>query len=81
MKIIKEGLPKEKLKKVLKKTKRFSCKVCGCVFEADDGEYSVSSEYGFYTVRTCVCPNCQSVASETPCVAYLRHYTRWDNIL
>jgi hypothetical protein len=68
MKIIKQGKSKEELEKVLRHTVRFTCGTCNCVFEADEGEYSVSSaltcEYGFYTVCTCVCPNCQSVASE-----------------
>lgn len=36
MKIIKEGKPKEELKVILNKTKRFECKTCGCVFEADN---------------------------------------------
>lgn len=66
MKIIKQGKSKEELEKVLRHTVRFTCHTCDCVFEADKDEYSVSSDYGFYTVRTCICPNCQSVAIETP---------------
>lgn len=66
MKIIKQGKSKEELEKILRRTVRFTCHTCGCVFEADKNEYSVSSGYGFYTVRTCVCPNCQSVTNETP---------------
>lgn len=66
MKIIKQGKSKEELEKVLRHTVRFTCRTCDCVFEADEDEYSISSEYGFYTVRTCVCPNCKSLAIETP---------------
>lgn len=66
MKIIKQGKSKEELKKILRHTVRFTCHTCDCVFEADKNEYSVSSDCGFYTVRTCVCPNCQSMAFETP---------------
>ena len=32
MKIIKEGVSQDKIK-------RFECDVCGCIFEADEGEY------------------------------------------
>lgn len=66
MEIIKQGKSKEELKKVLRHTIRFTCTTCDCVFEADKDEYSISSEYGFYTVRTCICPNCQSVVIEIP---------------
>lgn len=66
MKIIKQGKTKEELEKVLLHTVRFTCRTCDCVFEADEDEYSISSEYGFYPVRTCICPNCKSFAIETP---------------
>lgn len=48
MKIIKQGKSKEELKAILKKTKCFECKTCGCVFEAD----------------YCECPNCGNRANE-----------------
>ncbi len=49
MKIIKEGDISK-----LKKTKRFECKKCGCIFEADKTEYKISSQYNeFYTYATC----------------------------
>lgn len=57
MKIIKEGKSKEELKAILNKTKRFECKTCGCVFEADEEEYD--EEDNFYTcIYYCKCPNC-----------------------
>lgn len=30
---------------LLRKTKRFSCTYCGCVFEADIGEYKSDTQY------------------------------------
>lgn len=52
MKIIKEG----DLKK-LKKIKRFECKECGCIFEAEKDEYKRGSQYNeeYYY---CACPYC-----------------------
>lgn len=58
MKIIKEGN-----KELLKKTKRFNCDKCGCVFEADKGEYKCYTQYNtdkYY----CVCPCCKNDAYE-----------------
>lgn len=49
MNIIKPGeIPKE--------TIRFSCSYCGCIFEADKGEYETGPQYdpGY----TCRCPTC-----------------------
>ena len=40
MKIIKNGDMQK-----LKMTKHFSCKKCGCVFEADKDEYKSGSQY------------------------------------
>lgn len=54
MKILKQGKTKEELKAILNKTKRFECKTCGCIFEADEGEY-VEEEHG---TTYCACPNC-----------------------
>lgn len=39
-----------------KQIKRFTCK-CGCVFEAEKGEYDVDSQYN-ETYYTCKCPTC-----------------------
>lgn len=65
MKIIKQGKTEEELKVILNKTKRFKCKTCGCIFEADKGEYEYSSsclnEGGYYY---CICPNCKKNAHE-----------------
>lgn len=47
----------------LKETKRFKCKACGCVFEADKGEYHAETQYNdveFY----CKCPCCGRQAWE-----------------
>lgn len=60
MKIIKQGKTEKELKAILNKTKRFECKTCGCIFEADKGEY-VEEEHG---TTYCVCPNCSRNAFE-----------------
>ncbi len=55
MKIIKEG----DLNK-LKKIKRFECKECGCIFEAEKNEYKQGSQYNdiYYY---CECPFCHKI--------------------
>lgn len=54
MKIIKPGDIN-----LLKATKRFMCKKCGCIFEADKGEYRSDSQYNeIYYISTC--PTCGS---------------------
>lgn len=59
MKIIKEG----DLKK-LKKIKRFECKECGCIFEAEKDEYKWGSQYN-EAYYYCACPYCnQTVYTE-----------------
>lgn len=59
MKIIKEG----NLNK-LKKNKRFECKECGCIFEAEKNEYKEGSQYN-YSYYYCICPYChQKVYTE-----------------
>ena len=52
MKILREG-SQEKLLEV----KRFICPSCGCIFEADNTEYRIGSQYNeeFYFVD---CPYC-----------------------
>lgn len=57
MNIIKQGKTKEELKAILNRTKRFKCKTCGCVFEADEGEYEFEEDY-IYSTFYCKCPNC-----------------------
>ena len=52
MKIIKEG-NLDKLKKI----KRFECKECGCIFEAEKDEYKWDSQYN-ETYYYCKCPCC-----------------------
>lgn len=63
MKIIKEGKSKEKLEVLLNKTKRFECKTCGCVFEADNVEYQYLYDY-IYSEYYAKCPNCAIRAYE-----------------
>lgn len=58
MKIIKQGKSKEKLEAILKATKRFECTTCGCIFEADKGEYTHTTQYN-ETHYYCKCPNCK----------------------
>jgi hypothetical protein len=58
MKIIKQGLTGDELNRKLKQTKRFECRTCGCVFEADEGEYESESDF-ICTLYYCDCPNCK----------------------
>ena len=56
MKIIKVG-------NIDKKTKQFTCDECGCVFEANKGEYRLANQIealhdGIEAV--CICPYCKS---------------------
>lgn len=56
MKIIKSG--------DRKKSKRFACSMCGCVFEAEGKEYNTTytSERGeSLTVHSVNCPECKSL--------------------
>ena len=58
MRIIKEG-------KVDSEPKRFECKACGCIFEADKGEYRKSSNMevmvGVLPAYKCACPTCRKL--------------------
>ena len=58
MNIIKQG-DKSKLKKI----KKSECKECGCIFEAEKGEYQIGSQYNeiYYY---CKCPCCCSIVYE-----------------
>ncbi len=56
MNIIKNGDPER-----LKKIKRFSCDACGCVFEAEKGEYESDMQYN-ETYFQCKCPCCGKTA-------------------
>ncbi len=46
MKIIKAG-------KVPEKVRRFECLQCGCIFDADEGEYKCEEFYGYYVQCPC----------------------------
>lgn len=65
MKIIKQGKTEEELKAILNETKRFECRTCGCIFDAnkDEYEHSLSNQYEdiYYF---CKCPNCKKNAHE-----------------
>lgn len=64
MKIIRQGKSKEEFERTIKATKRFECKLCGCIFEADKGEYkSYECEYNGIDYY-CICPNCETKANE-----------------
>ena len=45
----------------LRKTKTFTCRECGCVFEANKGEYKSGMQYNeeYYY---CQCPTCNRTA-------------------
>ncbi len=45
------------------RTRRFRCGDCGCLFDADKGEYSIGSQYN-ELIYTCKCPDCGAVAAE-----------------
>lgn len=59
MKIIQHGRPNPELSTI----KRFKCGFCGCVFEADEGEYAVCQHYNDIC-RQCKCPDCEKLANE-----------------
>ena len=58
MKIIKKG-------RVDSDTKRFECKACGCIFEANMREYQASSVMeimvGVLPAYKCACPTCRKL--------------------
>ena len=60
MKIIKVG-------NTDKKTKQFTCDECGCVFEANKGEYRFANQMEAMHVgieAVCECPYCKSNVSK-----------------
>lgn len=62
MTVIKEG-DLDRAKQSILKTRRFKCELCGCVFEANKGEYDSASQYNeiYYL---CKCPCCGVNANE-----------------
>jgi hypothetical protein len=61
IKIIKPGTIKE-----LNKTRRFECWQCGCVFTADEADYTLFDNY-ITTEYEATCPTChQPVYSSKP---------------
>ena len=61
--IIKDG-DKELAEKKRKQTKLFECKTCGCIFEADNGEYLIT-DCRFDVMYYAKCPCCGYNANET----------------
>lgn len=64
MKIIKEGLSCEEIERKRKGIKHFKCDFCGCVFEAEQGEYKCNQYYNSELSYTCSCPKCDTFACE-----------------
>lgn len=61
--IIKDG-DKELAEKKIKETRRFECRMCGCVFEADKGEYRGEDGCDFRYYYYAKCPCCGNKAYE-----------------
>lgn len=62
--IIKDG-DREIAEKKKKQTRRFECRMCGCVFEADKGEYRGEDGFDFRYYYYAKCPCCENKAYET----------------
>ena len=63
MNIIKNG-DRELAENKKKQTRRFECKICGCIFEADKGEYLIK-DYRCDVMYYAKCPCCGYNANET----------------
>lgn len=61
MNILKQG----EIPEYLQTVKRFKCYTCGCVFEADKGEYESEFYYNEIAHR-CKCPCCGVTADSVP---------------
>lgn len=60
MKIIKKGI-------IVKSDKRFSCRNCGTIFDADNEEYQTRTKM-LITLYYCTCPVCgERVIKAEPC--------------
>lgn len=57
MRIIKHGDLERKAER-----KRFTCRDCGCVFDAESGEYKIGTHYN-ETYFSCRCPCCNGFCS------------------
>lgn len=58
MRIVQEGNP-------VNKTRRFGCSRCGCIFDADKGEYEITYYPYLEPMFTCKCPNCDSTCDRS----------------
>ena len=38
--------------------RRFYCKACGCIFDAELGEYEYEMDCRNETIYSCICPEC-----------------------
>lgn len=77
MRILKQGLPKEEVERIAKATKQFTCKRCGCIFEADKDEYGIRQCGYNETEYYCICPNCEIRADESDYAVGVPTYS-WD---
>lgn len=71
MKIIKDGLSYEEIKKKREEIEKkregircFKCDFCDCVFEAEQNEYKCNQYYTGELIYTCLCPKCNEFAHE-----------------
>lgn len=67
MVVLKEGELHQKLI-------RFKCAVCGCVFEANQTEYTIKkNRYSAGNLAYCKCPTCKTMAHCTfnSCIKYV----------
>ncbi len=62
MTVLKEG-DCDRAKMLVLQTRRFECGHCGCVFEADKGEYKFVTQYNNVDCF-CKCPCCGEDADE-----------------
>ena len=51
MKIVKHGVYDPKIR-------RFYCQHCGCMFDAEEDEYSREIDCRNETIYSCICPDC-----------------------
>jgi hypothetical protein len=50
---------------LLKKPKTFECPYCGCVFKANNTEYTYSGSQYNISYYKCECPTCENMVNAT----------------
>lgn len=45
---------------------RFSCDMCGCLFEADSSEYKIQRDFRNGRYFSCPCPTCKRTVYSRP---------------